>query len=990
MKTPNKRDVTLEINSSKHRKQIFIISMLFLLSGACGLIYEVLWCRELGLVLGNTSYSISAVLTAFMTGLAVGSFVSGRYSDRFTNPLLVYGILEILIGLYCAILPLLWSETGPLLSIYKSAYGETGSSGVHVLRFLISLLTLLIPTLFMGATLPLLSSLVVIDKQKLGQAVGSLYAINSFGAVIGTLTTGFLLLPQLGKSKTNWIAVICNISIGLAAILFSKYYSSIYKQKNRDNRKEVVSHKESSPDLFLYTVVFILFFTGLAAMTTQIAWTRAISLSIGSSTYAFSLTVAIFIFGLTLGAISAARLYKRYSGKETRMLAYILLLTGTTSLVVTIILGFGPLLSLHLFAFGTELSWAGLLLLKAIGIAIILIVPTFLMGTIFPLILQAISNKVLSVPGSVGTLYASNTVGSVVGCLIGGLILLPVLQIQSSLYLAALLYLVCGLIVLYVKKERYTIYTFVPLVISILIVALMPSYNRLLLSSGTYLIRSSDQLKRLHSLNNKDLLSTITEDQQLLFYKEGHEGSVAVVKHDRGITLRVGGKPDASSNADLRTQVSLSFIPTILHHEPKEVLVIGLGSGISAGSALAFDKVERVDVVELSKEVVEASKYFAPYNGLSYKEESPWINTPNLELIINDGRNHLALTNRRYDVIASEPSNPWLAGQANLFTKEAFQLARNRLKSGGIMSQWIHGYDMAPDQFYSIVAAFGEAFPYMQLWNVSLGDYLLIGSEKEIRVKTEDLIKRFEEEKINRVVKRVGIDSVVDFLSFLRAEDEALRVHAKRVPVHSDDNLFLEFTAPRSMYMRDTFFSDKEFISIPDGILDLSTMPKERLSTFLKNLDLATQAYEHNIYIYNHIGPVSIHNRAIHLLSEGSPNNLSDEGIDQVNQEEISLEIDRARRLIEKRRYIDALNAFRRRLALDPLNPEALKDIGYTIELIIGSIPEKSRYALPLYKYLRRIGHVSATLYPQDEYGRKTLQRTYTRLEEIDPQYKDF
>jgi spermidine synthase len=986
-----KSSVKSDLVQTGYRNRKLLVSILFLLSGACGLIYEVLWCRELGLVLGNTSYSISAVLTAFMLGLALGSFIAGRNSNKFTNPLFVYGIIEILIGLYCALLPFVWSESGPLRSIYESAYGETGNTSIQILRFISSLLLLLIPTSLMGATLPILSSIVVTDKRQLGQEVGTLYAINSLGAVIGTLMTGFLLLPYLGKSKTNLIAVICNISIGLLAIFFSNLTR---KQKAKDKTKEQVNNEQPIPRRILYTAITTLFLTGTGAMITQIGWTRAISLSIGSSTYAFSLTVAIFILGLTLGAITSARLYEKYSGGQTKLLSFLLMLAGTTCLIVTVILGFGPLLSLHLFALGTNLSWTGLLALKALGIALLLLVPTFLMGTIFPLILQAISNNISNVPREVGKLYASNTIGSVTGCLLGGLVLLPILQIQSSLYLAALLYLASGLIVFYAttnyRQERIKLYTLAPLAISALIIILAPSYNKLLLSSGTYLVRNADRLNKLSSLNMKDLLSIVTKDQELLFYKEGLEGSVAVVKHDRGVSLRVGGKPDASSNADLKTQVSLSFIPAILHAEPKEVLVVGLGSGVSAGCVVAFDTIKRVDVVELSKEVVEASSHFSEYSGLSYKDRFPWINTPNLDLIINDGRNHLALTNRKYDVIASEPSNPWMAGQANLFTKEAFELARNRLNPGGIMSQWIHGYDMAPDQFYSIVAAFGEAFPYMQLWNVSLGDYLLIGSEKEIKVKVEDLNNKFKKTGINNYVKKVGLNNIEDFLSNLRAEDEVLRFHSRKFPIHTDDNLFLEFTAPRAMYMRDEFFSDIDFIAIPDGILDFSSMPKDELSDFLRKLDLAVQSYEHSLYRYNRIGPANEHYKMTLLLSGHSWKDIANYDTDQVDQKEVSFEINRAKSLIEKKKYVEALNAFRMRLALDPLNPESLKDVSSTIQLIIDAMPEKSKYTLPLYKYLRRIAHVSVTLYPDMDYGWQGLSTAYHGLKETDPQYAGF
>jgi spermidine synthase len=846
-----------------------IVWALFLLSGACGLIYEVLWCRQLGLIFGNTVHSLSAVLTAFMGGLALGSFVAGRLCHRLRRPLLVYGVLEVLIGVYCAALPWVLSDSGPLVPMYRSLYGEAGSSSLVVARFGISFVLLLIPTTFMGATLPVLSHFLVRSGQGLGRTVGALYAINTFGAVVGAASTGFILLPELGKINTNWAAVACNLLLGALAIAYGKnaiVESAAVAEASTPSENQS-SHQASVSPAALKAVVIAFGITGFAAMATQIGWTRAISLGTGSSTYAFSLIVSVFIMGLSLGGAWASRIAPRVEDPVV-LLGKILLLIGLLGMVLAALLGYGPVLFYFLLAWGSdaksgELNWGFLLFIQALGISALIIIPTFLMGATMPLTLQCASRSSTDTGKTVGTIYAVNTVGAILGSFLGGLLLIPALQIQRTLELMAILYALPGLLLISLspsRKLRVTSYTTSAIALPLAVIVLMsPRWEPRIMSAGLFLLRDSERVKAARAFQFDSGMPNL--NRTVLWYREGAAATVAIAKSGETISLSVGGKPDASSHGDLSTQMGLTLVPELLHPTgAQEVLVIGLGSGISVAAGLAPESVSAVDVVEMSPEVVEASSFFEPFSGLPYTKQSPiTINHPKVRVLINDGRNHLLLSSKKYDVISSEPSNPWMAGIGNLFTKEAFELSKQRLKPGGIMCQWVHSYSLEDSHFMSIVRTFGEAFPHIQLWWINRGDYLLLGSEAPMTIPLATLRQRFAEPKIREWLTRVNFDRECEFLAGFLSHDASLKGRAAKFALHTDDNMLLEFSAPRALYSRTKTFRSINFIPYPERIVVFDQINLQDRVDFLRDLDLAVGAREHLRYALENVGPQAAH-----------------------------------------------------------------------------------------------------------------------------------
>jgi len=907
---------------------------LFFLSGASGLVYEVLWTRMLGLTLGNTVQSLAAVLTAFMGGLALGSWLGGRWSPRLARPLLTYGVLEVFIGLYCAALPWVLGDTGPLVPLYRALYGETGGAAIGIARFVACLLLLLIPSTCMGASLPVLAQYLVRSHHALGRTAGALYAVNTFGAVVGAAATGFLLLPELGKSSTNMLAVAVNLALGAAACWAgarepvagappqvapqegvpmpddapaaqaadpgAPAVATARIALSTPTPTAASAHSAAADDALAgatpvpvpvpgaqhdagpvrgavspaaaRAVVWTAAVTGFAAMACQIGWTRSICLGTGSSTYAFSLIVSVFILGLGLGGAWGARRAAR-SADPVLSLAFVLLGIGLIDVLVTWALGVAPVLFYFVIAWAHQLPWAALQAFQALAVAALILGPTFLMGATLPLSFQATARADQAAGRTVGNLYAVNTAGAILGSALGGLVLLPLLTIRVTLLGAALLYSLAGAFLLHRSARRGpgAFARAVALVVPTLALALLaPAWDSLLMSSGLYLLRNPVRLKAARDLRLRDALPRAS-DVELMYYKEGATGTVAVRRSpDGSIALSVGGKPDASSYSDMTTQVLSGILPAMLHPAgPRHVLVIGFGSGVTVGASLAPESVEQVDVVEMIPEVIEASAHFAGVNRLRYTTgPHPWLDTPRLELLLNDGRNHLLLTSRTYDVISSEPSNPWLAGIGNLFTREAFALAKARLNPGGVMCQWVQTYSLTREQVGLVIRTFAEVFPHVAAWNAGENDVLLVGAREEFRLTRARLRERLAQPRVREALERVHLDTEGEFLAGFLARDAALAQVSgdPQAPLHTDDNLTLEFASPRALWVRESFVRTL-LAGDPIGLVDVAGLAEDERAEFEETVDRAARAREHARWGARGLGPRDPHQRIAFALS---------------------------------------------------------------------------------------------------------------------------
>ncbi len=702
---------------------------LFLLAYACsglaGLIYEVSWTRLLTLYIGHTTAAASAVVAAFLGGLAVGAGAGGALASRLTprKSLQAYIGLEIVVVAAAIVLPFELTALTPLL---RWAY-QDASPGLlfPAVRVLACLAMVFVPAAALGATFPMAIRWFADASANPARASSALYVVNTVGAAAGSLLAGFVLIPAIGITGTVRVGMAASLVAALSVWVVVRSgatargpaeKASPSKPMRRGRKAEAARHADArvaEAPTKRWLAVVVLGLSGFAALIHEIAWTRILSLVLGPTTYAFAATLAAVISGVALGSGLGAWLVGR-TRRPAAWLVTVLALAAITATWTYAIAGARiPLLIARQVASSStnfdELLWQGTLLTVA------LILPTAAcLGAAFPLALAIVSDPLKPAAGRFGLVYALNTVGSVSGSLAAGFLLIPRFGLQPTLWVVSgCLVLAAWLVIAWGPLSRNArVAGLAASAVAIALLVFSPPWDRELLASGVYMYAP---------FVPKDLdLETQLKAGALLYYREGAAATVSVKRLTGTTTLAVDGKTDASNRGDMLTQKLIAHLPLLLHESPKEVAIIGLGSGATLGAALRHP-ITRADVIEISPEVVEASRYFLAENYDALKD-------PRTHLIVGDGRSHLLLSGRKYDVIVSEPSNPWIAGVAALFTREFFVGARDRLAPGGIMCQWANAYNISDADLRAIVATFRSVFPDGTVWLAGENDVLLVGS----------------------------------------------------------------------------------------------------------------------------------------------------------------------------------------------------------------------------------------------------------------------
>ena len=763
-----------------HNASRWAVFGLFFFSGACALIYQITWMRLFRLAMGNTVFTSAAVLTAFMAGLALGSWIAGRFADRTGRPLRAYAYLEVLIGLCGLAMTPAFNALEP---VYGWLYHGLAGTGIWlgVGRFLASATLLALPCTLMGATLPLLSRFTTQRLESMGRDLGRLYALNTLGAALGAALTGFLLVPVLGVQTTLWAAAGANLLIG--ALAFALAYEP----------SASAPADEPAPSRGDLAALWALGLTGFASMIYEVSWTRTLSLLIGSSVYAFTLMLVAFICGLGLGSMVLAG----WIDRRTRLfgtLALLELAVGLTALLVEPLFGLLPLAVVELvnrYADSFELLHLSKFLM-AFGL---MFLPTFAAGGIFPAAAKLYTRHLATVGKSVGDAYAANTLGAVLGAFAGGFLLIPVIGVQASILAATALNIGLGIYFLWRDGllSRPLLRVLAPgLLLLPLAVARLSAWDVALLNSAPYLY--AGQYQSAARLAGQGVAHAIGQGRRLLYAEEGMTATVTVWDLRGERFMRVNGKVVASSQGkDLRSHSLLAHLPLLLHEDPQQVLLIGLGCGISLGAAQRHP-VAAIDCVELSPEVVEATALFSAVNQDALAD-------PRTRMIVGDGRNHLALSENRYDVIISQPSSLWIAGMADLFTREFFHDCRQKLAPGGLVGVWLQAYALEPQDVQTIVATFADAFPHGTMWELMPGiDYLLVGSVAPVEVGLDRLAAHLDRPGVRRDLARSGGGDALDLLCSYVMGNQGVQKLAGDAPLNTDDNARLEFAAPRGLY----------------------------------------------------------------------------------------------------------------------------------------------------------------------------------------------
>ena len=780
-------------NVAYSRKAIILIGLCFVFSGATALIYEVLWARMLGLVFGATTLAVSTVLAAFMGGLAIGSALAGRFASRVKRPLSAYGWLEVGIGVYAVLVPFLFRWVDQLYVLIWQEL-QPGFFVFSLWRFVLSCLLLLVPTTLMGATLPVLSAALLNSLGHDSASVTKLYACNLAGAILGTVAAGFVLLPVLGVRTTILLAALINTLIGVTALITDRRTSNV---EIRLATEEVSVTPEFVTGKTFWLVCSLA--SGFVTISTQVAWTRILTMIIGSSTYAFSIVVALFLIGLALGAWLIGR--KDRSAQLRGTMVKVEALTAATLFISLFVVNSIPLMLIKLGMAIKISSWGGLLMLQILSAGLLILLPALMMGMVMPLVLFWASSYKQSAVFLVGRTYAVNTIGAIAGAFISGFILIPRTSTKFSLILsAAICLIVAGLayqpplsVADAALRRSLSLGLTVMLVVVLLIAA--PRMNLADLSVGAYdtLVRVLAQGRV--SITDDSSQQTGSASHRLLMYEEGPTSTVSVRKDGETFSMAINGRTNASdSSDDMPTQVMLGQLPMLLAPRLNNGLVIGFATGVTLGAMLE-SPIGSVTCVELESATLKGSHFFDHVN------HQP-LNDPRTNLIIDDARTYLRVTPTRYDVIVSEPSHPWVPGVANLFTKEFFDLGRQRLSEQGTFVQWLQIYQLSTESLRSVLATYQSVFPHVMVFRVGGPaegkDLILLGSNSPI--KLDLLSQRLADERIAKEIARVDLKSEADVKAWYICDETRLKPAVNGATINTDDNMHIETTVPKEAF----------------------------------------------------------------------------------------------------------------------------------------------------------------------------------------------
>lgn len=766
----------------------FFMAGLFFLSGACGLIYEMAWTRMLTVVAGGATRALTAVLVAYMSGLALGSFLAGRWVDRRgLRPVLAYGVLEGGIGVCALVLSAVIPALVPVLKLGRSLFGEQ-SLLFDLYRFAVSALALVVPTTLMGATFPVLFRGLLGRRERFGFTSGLLYVSNTLGAVAGSLGSAFFLIPALGFRAATWAAAAVNFFLCFLVLAFRSL-------RERRVEAEVLRRRpeEKGESARLWRVVAAGYgLSGLAAMIYQVGWARALSLSLGNSTYALGLIFAAYIGGLALGGLLITPVVDRLR----RPLLWAAGLEAGIALSALLFLPLFEVVTARMFNWSLAFreSFRAFQGVRFLAAFLLILLPTLAMGALFPVVVRLGGRLRAGAGEPTGIIYAANTLGAIVGAFLAGHVLIRGLGVHASLLAATGLSALIGTAWIFfsdLPPKTRSLTGSALLSLSALAMLLTPGWDPILMNSGPYMYAEvfQEQLKR-----GEDIREVLSNYYDLRFHEEDMECTVSVLEFlaSRELYLRINGKTDASSHADMPSQVLCAQLPLLLHPDPKKVMMLGLASGVSAGSVL-LHPVEKLDCVEISPAVARASRLFADLNRLPQ-------NDPRFHLILDDARNFLALSNNRYDVIIIESTNPWIAGISALFTREFFNLLAEHLTPRGLALIFIPVYDLNADTVKMVLRTFGQAFPYCTLWeSIPNADYFVIGSREPFAVDPDRFLSRARNPAVKEDLARIKVFSGLEiFARFVMGPERFNRAKGEG-ELHLDDRRQLEYVAPRLM-----------------------------------------------------------------------------------------------------------------------------------------------------------------------------------------------
>jgi len=780
------------------RPAVVILYLLYFLSGLAALIYQVVWVRSLSLVFGGSHLAVTTVLSVFMGGLALGGSLLGARADRARHPLRLYAALEIGIASSAAAFYL-------LLQGYPSIYAplarlaETNPLWLTVVRVALASLGMLVPTTLMGGTLPVLTRFVAGRPDGLRGRLASLYALNTLGAVAGTMAAGFLLLPRFGVTRSVFAAVAINVTVGAVAWLLPE--RAFGEGSRRDAPTATPITAEGGQPFPFRLVLFGIGVSGFCALGYEVIWSRVLTLVVGTSVYSFTILLAAFLTGIAAGGQFESILgwiaRRRAAGWRlwVALFAAVQILIGLSALAVTWALRDLPLHAVRIL--DTLRPGSGEFRARQIATFVVafafLAVPAFFMGLAFPVAGKVHAARRREVGRAVGEVLAFNTVGAIIGAAVSGFILLYLFGFERSLHLLIVANLGIGCAVLASLLETRARRPAVAAVaaaalLAVAALALFPHWGRAWDRQFFAVFRNN----QYEAFNTEERIRDALANTDVLYFFEGANETISVIRpkgaHQAFI---VNGRVEASTTQqDRQCQLTLGHLPMLAHPNPRKVFVLGTGSGMTLGATTIHPEAEEIVLAEIEPGVLPAARTFAEWNHRA-------LDSPKVRVVFNDGRNFLRTSRERFDVITADPIHPWSGGASYLYTDEYFRLAAGRLNPGGVICQWLPIYELNADDLRSVVRTFANNFRHVMLW-LTHYDAAILGSDDPLALDPEAIDRRISRSSIREDLEEVFMGSSGDLLAYFVAGTEGLRGFSRDGVLNTDDNLWLEFHSPMS------------------------------------------------------------------------------------------------------------------------------------------------------------------------------------------------
>ena len=797
-----------------------LLYILFFLSGFSGLIYESIWSHYIKLMLGHAAYAQTLVLVIFMGGMALGAWLVSRISIRIKNPLMAYAVVEAIVGLFGIFFhqEFIWIKQLVFSSLLPAIDSATAA---QVAKWFCAALLLLPQSILLGTTFPLMSTAIIrLNPERSGYTLGMLYFSNSIGAVLGVLVSGFYLIEAVGLPGTSFTAGLINIVILVLLAPLARRLSS--------GNAIAASKNQTTADPTTRLLLIIAFITGMASFLYEIAWIRMLSLVLGSSNQAFELMLSAFILGLALGSF-----YIRHRVDKIKdVLVYL------ASVQILMAVAATATLPLYMYSFDIMALLRSALTYTNAGYVIfnfgshliassVMVPATFLAGMTLPLITHALLRLGKS-ESSIGWVYASNTLGAITGIIIGINLLMPLSGTKSLIIVGGLLDLFAGIALIMVFRKtiprtlNYGVAALAALVV--IITFSFTQFDKAILSSGVY---------RYGPL--------ISPDRESLFYRDGKTATIAVNRFKSGkISIETNGKTDASinpddkpSSADEITMALSAALPLAIKPDARNVANIGMGSGMTVQTLLASKSIERVDTIEIEQAMVDGAKFFGKRVDRAYSDPRSFIH-------IDDAKSFFSTNKNTFDIIVSEPSNPWVSGVASLFTEEFYYDVQRYLNPGGIFVQWLQLYETNLNNVASVLKALDKQFSDYAIYNTDNANILIVASNDSISRHLDTSL--FDDADMAKELKRVNVESIADLNIRWLGNKATLSPFFSEIgaPVNSDYFPFLSYQSPKSFFKKETAVELTNLHTAPIPLLATvgdKTIP-EGASTEGKKLDI--------------------------------------------------------------------------------------------------------------------------------------------------------